>query len=133
MGKARIFTSKDFDRFARKERLDDRLLVSVVEDIENGLVDADLGGNVLKQRIARKGGSKAGGYRTVIIFRLGDRAVFVEGFAKNVKVAHTLVETRALKELAKAILALPEDRLLLAVRAGEMRELGRRDDTDKGI
>jgi hypothetical protein len=118
VGKARIFTSKDFDRFARKERLDDRLLVSVVEDIENGLVDADLGGNVLKQRIAQKGDSKAGGYRTVIIFRLGDRAVFVEGFAKNVKVAPTLVKTRALKELAKSILALPEDRLLLAVRSG---------------
>ena len=51
----------------------------------NGLVDADLGGGVIKQRIARKGGGRSGGFRTIVLFRRGERAFFVYGFAKSAR------------------------------------------------
>ncbi len=59
------------------------MLREAVLRAESGLVDADLGGGVIKQRVARAGQGKSGGYRTLILFRRGDRAIFAFGFAKN--------------------------------------------------
>ncbi len=73
----RIFKNKSFARFARKARLADADLCKAVWNAEQGLIDADLGGGVLKQRIARPGGGKSGGFRTIILFRAGTRAFFV--------------------------------------------------------
>src|SRR3546814_2072097 len=69
--------------FSRKERIDDSALRDAVQRAECGLVDADLGGGVIKQRVARPGKGKSGGYRTLILFRHGDRAIFAFGFAKS--------------------------------------------------
>ncbi|WP_367379438.1 type II toxin-antitoxin system RelE/ParE family toxin [Sphingobium sp. SA916] len=79
----RIFKNGWFERFARKERIADSALRDAVERAESGLVDADLGGGVIKQRVARPGKGKSGGYRTLILFRQGDRAIFAFGFAKS--------------------------------------------------
>lgn len=79
----RIFRTKPFTRFARKARLSDSSLIAAINAAERGLIDADLGGGVIKQRIAREGGGKSGGFRTIILFRAGARAFFVHGFAKN--------------------------------------------------
>lgn len=70
----RIFKNAWFQRFARKERLTDEVLIDAVRQAEKGLIDADLGGGVIKQRVARKGRGKSGGYRTIILFRRGERA-----------------------------------------------------------
>ena len=78
-----IFKNKSFARFARKAGLTDANLRKAISDAERGLIDADLGGGVIKQRIARPGEGKSGGFRTVILFRIGARAFFVHGFAKN--------------------------------------------------
>lgn len=130
MGVTRIFASEEFDDFARDARLTDEDLVKAVKQIESGLVSADLGGNVIKQRIARKGGGKSGGYRTVVVFRDGDRAVFVEGFAKNVKTKLTPQETKALKRLAKDILALSDTQLAQAVTSRALRRIERNEQED---
>ena len=79
----RVFTTRVFARFARKERLDDRQLYEAIARAERGLVDADLGGNLIKQRVARSGSGRSGGYRTVVVFRASQRSVFLYGFAKN--------------------------------------------------
>jgi hypothetical protein len=79
----RVFTTKVFARFARKERLDDRQLCEAIARAERGLVDADLGGNLIKQRVARSGRGRSGGYRTVVAFRASQRSVFLYGFAKS--------------------------------------------------
>ena len=79
----RIFKSKWFARFARKNGLSDAALQAAVAEIEVGSFDADLGGHVYKQRIARSGQGKRGGYRTILLFKQGERAFFVYGFAKN--------------------------------------------------
>lgn len=79
----RIFRNKPFTRFARRARIADAELCAAVSDIERGLIDADLGGGVIKQRIARKGGGKSGGFRALVLLRAGDRVFFVHGFAKS--------------------------------------------------
>ena len=79
----RIFKTKLFARFARRERIKDGALCEAIERAEKGLVDADLGGGVIKQRIPREGQGRSGGYRTLLAFRSKDRRSFCSGFAKS--------------------------------------------------
>ena len=73
----RVFKTKVFRRFQRKERMRGANLVEAVARAEKGLIDADLGHGLIKQRIARDGAGKSGGFRTIIAFRKGDRAAFL--------------------------------------------------------
>ena len=75
----RTFKTKAFARFAHREGIGDRALCDAVARIAKGLVDADLGGGVFKQRIARKGGGRSGGFRTIVLFRKGDLAFLSTG------------------------------------------------------
>jgi hypothetical protein len=59
----RIFKTKEFTRFARRERIADEALCDAIERAESGLIDADLGGNLIKQRVARPGQGRSGGHR----------------------------------------------------------------------
>lgn len=79
----RLLKDVEFDRWARKEGLTDQMLRTAAAEIEQGLVDARLGGFLLKKRIARRGGGKRSGYRTILAHRQGTRLVFLHGFAKN--------------------------------------------------
>ena len=79
----RTFKTKAFTRFADKAGISEAALCRAVRDAERGLIAADLGGRVIKQRIARARQGKSGGFRTLIVFRTGARAIFVHGFAKN--------------------------------------------------
>jgi hypothetical protein len=79
----RIFKVKTFVRFARRQRIADKSLSEAIAAAESGLVDADLGGGLIKLRVARPGQGKRGGYRLLIAFRSKLRAVFLFGFAKN--------------------------------------------------
>ena len=79
----RVFKTKWFARFARHERIPDRSLCEAVQRAQRGLVDADLGGGVIKQRVARQGGGRSGGYRVLIAYRREAKAVFLYGFAKS--------------------------------------------------
>lgn len=66
----RIFKTKSFSRFAKRERINDAVLCEAIERAEKGILDADLGGNIIKQRIARKGQGRSKGYRILIAVRL---------------------------------------------------------------
>jgi hypothetical protein len=79
----RVFKTRWFARFARSEGIADRSLREAIERAERGLIDADLGGGLIKQRVARRGQGRSGGYRIVIAYRIRNRAVFLYGFAKN--------------------------------------------------
>lgn len=59
------------------------MLCEAIERAERGLIDADLGAGLIKQRVARPGAGRSGGYRTLIFFRAETRAVFAFGFAKS--------------------------------------------------
>jgi len=92
---------------------------------EKGQIDADLGGGVIKQRIARPGQGKSGGYRTIILFRQGDCAVFMYGFAKSERDNIRADEEKEFKEAAKHVLALTEKQLAELVREGDFMEVKR--------
>jgi hypothetical protein len=96
----RVFKTRDFSRFARKEGIDEARLYEAITRADRGLVDADLGGGVIKQRVARPGKGRSGGHRTVIAYRSKERAIFIHGFAKNTKDNVTSLELAALKRLA---------------------------------
>ena len=81
--KPRIFKNRWFIRFTKREKISDAILAKAIADAEKGIISADLGGNIIKQRIARPGQGKSGGYRTIIIFKKGDKAFFVYGFSKS--------------------------------------------------
>lgn len=119
----RIFKNKAFVRFARKSRMPDADLCKAVEDAANGLIDADLGGGVIKQRIACKGGGKSGGFRTIILFRVGARAFFVHGFAKNEKDNIDEKELAAFKLLATRLQGLSDTELTKVIKNGTLTEV----------
>jgi hypothetical protein len=125
----RVFKNKPFARFARKAGLADKALLKAITDAEKGLVDADLGGGVLKQRVARDGGGKSGGFRTIILFRLGERAFFIHGFAKSDRDNIRDDELAAFKLLAAALLAYDDVALATAVAAGVLLEVMGDDET----
>ena len=104
----RVFKTKVFRRFQRKERMSDDSLVDVINRAEQGLVDADLGHGLIKQRIARAGAGKSGGFRTIIAYRQGDRAVFLYGFAKNERDNIGADDLIDLAETGAAVMALSQ-------------------------
>jgi len=122
----RIFKTKWFQRFARRERIEDATLLDAVARAEKGQVDADLGGGVIKQRIARAGQGKSGGYRTIVVFRRGDRAVFMYGFAKSERENIRADEEKEFKEAAKYVLGLTEQELTELVKRGDFVEAKRK-------
>jgi hypothetical protein len=79
----RILGLKSFHRWAKSERIANSTLKKAVKEIEDGLVDADLGAGLFKKRVARVGGGKSGGFRTMLAFKKGDRCIFLLGYPKN--------------------------------------------------
>ena len=122
-----VLMTKPFARFARKAKIMEASLVQAAEEVALGEYDADLGGNVFKQRVARPGGGKSGGFRTIILFRIGGHGIFAHGFAKKDKANVTARELKALKQLAAVLLELPEVELERAVEAGELIRIGSDD------
>lgn len=78
-----VYKSKWFDKWADKEDLTDRDLSAAVQEMAIGLIESDLGGHVMKKRVALQGQGKSGGARTLLAFKVGDKAFFMFGFAKN--------------------------------------------------
>ena len=118
-----VYKTKEFSRFARKAEVRDDALLEAAHAVAAGRADADLGGGVFKQRIARKGGGKSGGFRTIILFKVGGHSFFVHGFAKNETANITPRELQALKKLATTFLAFDGGALKRAVAAGEIAEV----------
>ena len=119
----RIFKTKVFGRFARKADLDDGSLRKAVAEVERGLVDADLGGHVIKKRIARPGEGKSGGFRTIILFRAGDRAFYAYGFSKSARDNIDDDELAAFKNLAAIMLAYSDLEISKAIKTGALVEV----------
>lgn len=118
-----IFKNTWFQRFVRKENITDEVLKDAIARAEKGIINADLGGNVIKQRIARVGQGKSGGYRTIIIFKKGDKAFFVYGFAKNERDNIDKNETDAFKKSAKELLSLSDKHIQELIENGALTEV----------
>lgn len=119
----RSFKTRGFARFARREGLPDAELYRAAEAMARGLTDADLGGGVVKQRLARRGHGKSGGYRAIVAFRGHDRVVFVFGYAKSSRSGIDARELAGFRWLAKHVLAMSADDVARAVEAGALEEV----------
>ena len=119
----RVFTNTWFGRFAKKEKLSATALLEAARRAENGQIDADLGGGVIKQRMARPGEGKSKGYRSIVLFRKGERCFFVFGFAKSEIDNIRDDEEEQFKKMAKHILNLTDAHLSVLVANGQFEEV----------
>ena len=121
----KVYATKTFRRFQRKEGISDAALVEAVDRAEAGLIDADLGGGLIKQRIARSGRGKRGGYRSIIAYRAAERSVFLYGFGKNERDNIDGDELARWKITGRVILEGDADWIKSAIADGHLAEVNR--------
>jgi hypothetical protein len=119
----RIFVNRQFRKFAAQNTIADSALCRAIREISTGLAHANLGGGVYKQRVARKGQGKSGGFRTIIFFRAHKTAFFILGFAKNEQDNLERNEIAGLKDLAGRMLNYDEQTIALALKNGALEEV----------
>jgi len=119
----RAFKTRHFHRWMNKTDLTDQSLCHSITEMLSGLVDANLGGSIVKKRIALPGRGKSGGTRTIVATNLGDRWFFLYGFEKNVRANVSSNELEALKAIAADLLELKNDALEIAVAQGKLLEI----------
>jgi hypothetical protein len=119
----RVFKTRHFSRWMRKTELTDHALCAAVAEMAQGLIDADLGGGVVKKRIGLAGRGKRGGARTLVATNKGNRWFFVYGFEKNDRANIADDELEALQDVAAQLLARTGRQLDEAVEDGSLQEI----------
>ncbi len=119
----RVFKTRHFSRWMRKTELTDSALLNAVEEMAQGLIDADLGGGVVKKRIGLAGRGKRGGARTLVATNKGNRWFFVFGFEKNERANIADDELEALRDIAEQLLVRTGSQLDEAVKEGALQEI----------
>ncbi len=117
------FKTKWLARFARCEGIADKSLSEAIERAERGMIDADLGGGLIKQRVARQGQGRSGGYRMIVAYRTQGRAVFLLGFAKSERENISSDELLFLRKLAENWLAADAQKIREELKAGNLQEI----------
>jgi hypothetical protein len=125
----RIYKTKWLARFARREGIADQSLREAIERAESGLIDADLGGGLIKQRVARKGQGRSGGYRMIVGYRMKDRAVFLLGFAKNERENIEDNELISFREVAQKWLTADTYRIQKELELGNLQEINHDEES----
>ncbi len=119
-----IYKTKWFGRFARREGILDSSLLEAIERAERGIVDADLGAGLIKQRVARKGQGRSGGYRVIAAYRAKDKAFFIYGFAKSERENLAPDELNTARDIATDWLAADAERIERGILEEEIQEIG---------
>jgi hypothetical protein len=126
----RVFAVKLFAKFQKQERISDAALCEAVSRAQRGLIDADLGQGLIKQRVARTGQGRSGGYRTLVAYRIAGRAVFLFGFAKSDRANISNDELQLLRQRASQILSLDDAAIEARIDDGDLFEVSC-DDKDQ--
>jgi hypothetical protein len=119
----RVFKYTRFSRFASKEGITDHELLEFVDQLEADQADANLGGDVYKVRVARKGEGKAGGHRVIVYFRNEFRTFFSYGFSKSDRGNISEKELKAFKEDAKSRFLLTDEQIEARLKNGILIEI----------
>ncbi|OGT39897.1 MAG: hypothetical protein A3E81_01915 [Gammaproteobacteria bacterium RIFCSPHIGHO2_12_FULL_36_30] len=119
----RIFKTRSFAKWTKKSGIKDQNLRDIIIDMENGQVEASLGGRLFKQRIALGGKGKRGGARLIVAFIADDKSFFIYGFSKNEIENITTKELDALKALSKQLFLYSEIEIKNAIKKGELYEV----------
>jgi hypothetical protein len=119
----RVFLTKWMVRFARRECIPLANLSEAIGRAEAGLIGADLGGGLIKQRVARPGEGRSGGYRTIVAYRRAGRAVFLYGFAKQERDNIGPDELTELRKVGQNWLDASEETISEAVEQEKLQEV----------
>ena len=119
----KVYATAEFAKFASKQQIADAALCEAVSRAERGLIDADLPGSLIKQRVARPGQGRSGGYRTILAYRSGQRAIFIYGFPKNAKANLSAAEQDIYREFGQLVLSFPDECLEAAVAQRKWRRI----------
>lgn len=106
-----------------KADVTDTALIDAIQEMEQGLVDADLGGHLFKKRVALHGQGKRGGARTIVASKIQGRWFFLYGFLKNERDNISNIELKALQGLAKQLLDLSDAQLKKALLTNDITEV----------
>ncbi len=115
-----VYMTRPFKKWAAQAGLSPSMLLAAVDEMDKGLVDADLGGGLFKKRIARQGSGKRGGYRVLIVTRYQGLWFFVYGFPKNARTNIKPEEQRAYREFAQELLAYTDKGIQKLIVSGEL-------------
>jgi hypothetical protein len=118
-----VLKRREFAKWQAGEQLSDSALCNAIMEMEDGLIDADLGGCLYKKRIARASAGKSGGNRTLLSARIGSSYVFLFGFSKSARANISGEEKKALRFAGKVFLGLSEQALSLALHTGTVEEV----------
>lgn len=118
-----LLKTRVFCRWMRKTDLDDPILLNAIDELERGLIDADLGGCVYKKRIALPGRGKRGSTRTLIATNKADRWIFLTGFEKNERSNITQKELSVWKMIAQDLLSCTDDAIEILKQNGELEKI----------
>ena len=119
----RVFATRWFTRFARSERISDERLCEAIARAGRGLIDADLGRGLIKQRVARPGQGRSGGFRVLVAYRAGERAVFLYGFAKSERDNISSAQLGEWQGRARDVLGATPDSIERLIADDELREV----------
>jgi hypothetical protein len=119
----RVFRTRTFTRWMGKMGLADKALLQAVAELVSGLVDADLGGHLVKKRVALSGQGKRGGARMIVATKWADRWFFLYGFGKNERANIGKDELKALQEVARELLGFDDGQLATALASSEIMEV----------
>jgi hypothetical protein len=122
-GFLRIFKTKWFARFARREGIVDSKLLAMVREIEKGLINADYGGGLIKKRVARDGGGKSGGYRSIIAYRSEEKCIFMFCFTKSDNGNLNINEVAQYKNTTGIYSGFSETEIAVALKKRELVEV----------
>ncbi|KQW72480.1 hypothetical protein ASD03_32490 [Ensifer sp. Root127] len=119
----RLLKDLEFDDWAAEYNVTNDMLCGAAKEIEAGLVDARLGGFLIKKRVAAPGHGKQGSYRTIVGYRQSDRLIFVHGFAKNETDNITKKEKEALRKLCDVYMQIDPDKLSEMIKEKKILEI----------
>jgi hypothetical protein len=119
----RVFLTKWMVRYIQQEQVSLKALGEAIARAERGLIDAELGSGLIKQRVARAGKGRSAGYRTIIAYRRADMAFFLYGFAKSERENIEEDELRFARELGDALLTATEEGIATSTKLGELEEI----------
>jgi len=120
---AQVFVTKPFARWMRKSQVTHLDILSATEEMVQGLIDANLGGHLVKKRVALRGRGKSAGARTIVATKFEQRWIFLFGFEKNERSNIDASELKVLQELAASLLDLDQQAIAVAVGAGQLFQL----------
>ena len=107
----------------KKTALTDAMLCVAIEEMDQGLVDASLGGNIVKKRVSLIGVGKRSGVRTIVATNMATRWFFLYGFRKNERTSISQRELKVLQHLAHDLLGYDDRQLRVALDTGEIEEI----------